>query len=109
MSNSPTGRLPSEPEMQDLRDRTRGEIMLIQGMDFGEIEMRMLALMADPAIDEIVLVADYPPCEMLDIAGKPGLLEEMMREIPKKAAAEDRPPPSYLQHDPFKDTRRYRK
>jgi hypothetical protein len=98
---TPTGRCTRlDPEMQDLRQHISNPAVIIMSKDtdFAALEMRCLAAMADPAVSSIVLDIECSPETLLV---DPVFFERLRGEI-DKPIKEQRPPPSYLKHDPTK-------
>lgn len=102
---TPTGRTPSEPEMQHLREQISNPAVIVIGKDtdFAELELRMLAAMGDPEITSIILDIEHDGRGGFDFPGAAERCFAALAEIAVKEPREaKRPPPSYLRHDPTK-------
>jgi hypothetical protein len=109
---TPTGRTPSDPEMQDLRRHVSNPeiIVVAKDMDFADLEMRVLAALADDGVSGIILDLESTDFGCIEIPCSRDMAEIMLKpDMPVKEVREDRPPPSYLQHDFTKNVARYRK
>jgi len=95
---TPTGRTPSEPEMQDLRRHISNPAVIVVGADFGHVEMLVLAAMADNGVNSIIL--DMETCG--EIPGRRYAVHEIERLMPPKLVEELPQSKRYLRHDPTK-------
>lgn len=102
-ASTPTGREPSEPEMQGLYPHQReAVVVLTAGMDFGAVEMRILAAMSDPGVRTILLDIETDRERGIEIPGSYDFAAMIERHEIRAKEAQARPQPSYLRHDPSK-------
>lgn len=108
---SPTARYLSDLMTAgiDRTPRVEHKIAIIHvGADFGALEARILATLADKRVRGIVLDIESAGGE---IAGNPqlDLYRQAMLLAPVEKKVAPKAPPSYLRHDPTKNVRRQRR